>query len=74
MQFRGYGQQGAGERRRGGGRGRGAGGRIKEERRELTPTRQDTLSIIIRRSVLEQNCELHSRLMTLTLALHYAAL
>ena len=46
MQFRGYGQQGAGERRRGGGRGRGAGGRIKEERRELTPTRQDTLSII----------------------------
>ena len=28
------------------GAGAGAGGRIKEERRELTPTRQHTLSII----------------------------
>ena len=75
MQFRGYGQQGAGERRRGGGRGRGRG--RKDQRGAARADAYSTAHLVDykgRRSVLEQSCELHSRLMTLALALHYAAL
>ena len=75
--FRGYEQQDAGERRRGGGRGRGRGrkdqgGAAGELTARAEP--QHLVDVKIRRGVPEQNCQLHSRLMTLTLALHYAAL